>query len=228
MSYSVSHPDLQPSDFDNAYLGDGDFAPLKLPRHPRPRTYLQFAIDDLAMADAERTRVNALSNAKRALDFQVETISNALGFNKSNDPRSPFPRRLEFCAHCGVVSPRILNRLNRLRNAIEHEYYLPDRSVADDFVDVVELFLVATHPLVTKFPVRVACCIDEMAAMGKMPADAEISMKPGSGILRINARVIDEDGKIVKNGQKFRQLIRVGDGKLYTDWASVLLRISAD
>jgi hypothetical protein len=58
----------------------------------------------------------------------------ARDFNGPLNPRSSFPQRLGFCRRCGVGSPRIIEKVNWLRNAVEHEYRVPSREKAEDFV----------------------------------------------------------------------------------------------
>lgn len=121
----------------------------------RPSTYLQYAADDLRDPDSERTRINALGNAKRALHLQVERLSDVLGFARwrPNDlGMRGFPRRLKFAELCGTITPRILDKVNRLRNAMEHEYATPNRELVEDYVDVVELYVGASDRFVTSFP----------------------------------------------------------------------------
>jgi hypothetical protein len=79
----------------------------------RPANYLAFAEADLAEADSDRARINALSNAKRALHLQIERLSYALGFDRwSGSELRGFPRRLDFARRCGTITPRILERVN--------------------------------------------------------------------------------------------------------------------
>jgi hypothetical protein len=118
-----------------------------------PRAYLLFAVADLQASNDERSRVNALSNAKRALHFQVELIAKAYGFTKMHK-RTSFYEKLEFCRKCGIVGPRILGKINKLRNAVEHAYHLPAQTEVEDFVDVVELFLTATDRYLTRLSRR--------------------------------------------------------------------------
>jgi hypothetical protein len=98
-----------------------------------PRLYLDFAIRDLTEQDSPRTHVNAVSNAKRSLHFQVDILADALGF-KHTGQKDSFPNRLGFC-EMWSGSPAYSYKLNRLRNTQEHEYYLPTRGEAEDFVD---------------------------------------------------------------------------------------------
>lgn len=119
--------------------------------YPLPTTYLQFAIADLESEETDRAFVNAVSNAKRALHFQVDIIADALGIQHTKR-RKDFPSKLEFCVNCGIAGKRILKKLNSVRNRIEHDYYVPTKQEAEDYIDVVELFINATRPLLFWFP----------------------------------------------------------------------------
>ncbi|WP_146613025.1 hypothetical protein [Halomonas sp. SL1] len=118
-----------------------------------PRIYLEYAIEDLSLGKEHRTLINAISNAKRALHLQAETISNAFGI-KSTYPKGiiPFPKIIGFLKDCGIVGDRILRKLNKIRNSVEHDYYLPSENEVDNFIDIVELFIAATDRLVMCFP----------------------------------------------------------------------------
>jgi len=114
-----------------------------------PFEYLEFARQDLETGEDTRNTINAVRNAKRALHLQVETICDGYGYKaKSKD----FPPKLIFLREIGVVAPKVIERLNKIRNRIEHDYYCPTLEEANDFIDVVELFLYATLNFVTVFP----------------------------------------------------------------------------
>lgn len=117
-----------------------------------PSSYLEFARSDMDDGDSARHHINAVSNAKRALHQQVEGLCDALGFALLHKKNAQFPRKLDFLPNCGVISPRILAKLNTLRNKVEHDYYTPTRAEAEDYVDVVELFVLATKLLSDFFP----------------------------------------------------------------------------
>ena len=120
----------------------------------KPGDYRGFAELDLKDPDSSRTRVNALSNAKRALHFQVELLSDALGFKrwKERESSAAFSKRISFLEACGLITPRIIAKINRLRNAVEHEYVVPDREAVEDYADVVGLYLDASDKYVRSFP----------------------------------------------------------------------------
>jgi hypothetical protein len=117
---------------------------VNLPWDITPSQYLDFAQLDVAGEDA-RSAINALSNAKRALECQLDSLMIAFGMHEVASSWH-VPQKLTFLKEIGVVAPRILTKINRYRNAMEHEYtYHPLETVAD-FVDVVALFLQATGP----------------------------------------------------------------------------------
>ena len=126
--------------------------PLPLPGEATPEMYLNFSKSDLRRP-YRRNRVNAVSNAKRGLHLQVDVLSNALGIAAlpKKDRRS-FPQRLAFLSRCGIVTPSILDRINRFRNEVEHDYIVPNHQDARDFLDVVELFIDASSAYRVSFP----------------------------------------------------------------------------
>ncbi len=107
-----------------------------------PRHYLEFAVADLAQTDI-RGRVNAISNAKRAIDCQITSIFAALRVPAARS----FPARLESFARLGLLAPRILVKTVKLRNVLEHEFHKPSTNEAEDAVDIATLFVEATKQI---------------------------------------------------------------------------------
>jgi hypothetical protein len=135
--------------FDYYFLIERPLGSLEFESEYFPFEYLEFARQDLETSEDARNTINAVGNAKRALHLQVETICNGYGYKaKSND----FPPKLNFLREIGVVAPKVLEKLNKIRNRIEHDYYCPTVEEANDFIDVVELFLYATLSFVAVFP----------------------------------------------------------------------------
>lgn len=106
-----------------------------------PAEYLTFAEKDLRSGGV-RGRVNALTNAKRAIDCELSAILGAL---KIPEPWN-FPDRLERVQELGLAAPRILKKLSQLRNVLEHRYYNPTLHEVEDAVDVATLFLETMKP----------------------------------------------------------------------------------
>jgi hypothetical protein len=95
---------------------------VELQKNVSPRIYLEFALADLAEKSTARTRVNALSNAKRALHFQVDLITQAFGIERlPQSKRNNFNQKIDFLRNLGVTGPEILRKLNKVRNAVEHD-----------------------------------------------------------------------------------------------------------
>lgn len=115
---------------------------LKLPWGIKPWEYLSFAQEDIGVGD-KRGTVNALSNAKRALECEVDSLMIAFGL-AAQTRRWSLPDKLDMLRDIAVVAPRILFKINRHRNEMEHQYICPSREEVADFVDVVALFIEAT------------------------------------------------------------------------------------
>jgi len=108
----------------------------------KPRDFLNFAIEDSVALEQERNRINCPGNCKRAIDSQVDYLIRGLGFFPLARKQDwNIPRKLEFISQIGVVAPRILHRLNQLRNRLEHEFALPLKGQVEDALDVTTLFI---------------------------------------------------------------------------------------
>jgi len=110
--------------------------------------YLDFAVKDLESGDSKKNRVNAVSNAKRALHRRIDTLIHYfwLGF-KSQQKRWNFPTKIHTLEKLGIATPDVLSKLNKHRNLIEHEYQEPpEKDQIKDFIGMVELFLSSTNP----------------------------------------------------------------------------------
>jgi hypothetical protein len=127
-------------DPDTSFEVDRDF--LRLPWDLTAIDYIRFAQQDIEGAD-KRSTVNALSNAKRAMECQLDSLMLAFGL-ESVARKWNVPEKLGVLRRLGVIAPRILEKINQHRNRLEHEYFCPAHEVVNDFVDVVHLFIDAT------------------------------------------------------------------------------------
>jgi len=108
----------------------------------RPRDFLEFALQESQTLTDARTRCNCLNNCKRAIDSQVDRLISSLGFLPlARREHWKVPKKLEFISQIGVVAPRILKRVNRMRNRLEHEFEAPSTSEVQDALDVATLFV---------------------------------------------------------------------------------------
>lgn len=111
-----------------------------------PREFLSFARQDLE-EESERGRINALSNAKRAIECRVDeflTLSNLRFFSSLH--RWGLRYKMEVLKTFGVSAPDVLmNYIVSRRNLLEHEYTRPKSPEETKYVaDIAELFLSAT------------------------------------------------------------------------------------
>lgn len=118
------------------------FTYLEFPFEIHAQHFLDIAEEDLLSNDL-RGNINALTNAKRAIDCQVEAIIEVLSLRKARQ----FPVKLERINEIGLVAPRVLKRLNKLRNALEHDFVSPSRDEVEDFIDVASLFIELSNGL---------------------------------------------------------------------------------
>jgi len=107
--------------------------------------YLLFASRDLE-DESERGAINALGNIKRALHQTVDTLLQGYGLLARNK-RLSFPQKLQLIDAAGLFSLSILSTLNEERNSLEHDYGMPTHGRAEEALDVVRLWLLATRRL---------------------------------------------------------------------------------
>ncbi len=116
------------------------FTDVEFPYETTSHEFLQIAEKDLEQ-NSNHGNINALTNAKRAIDCQVEAIIKVLGLKREKQ----FPQKIERIREIGLIAPRILGRLNKVRNLLEHEFKLPEREKVEDAVDVAHLFVELSH-----------------------------------------------------------------------------------
>ena len=105
-----------------------------------PDDFLQAAEDDFER-QGEAALINAISNAKRAIHSQIDQALQCLGYKPK---RWDIRRKLSVLGDLGFIAPRILRRVSRARNVLEHEYRSPPRAVVEESLDLAALFLDAT------------------------------------------------------------------------------------
>jgi len=114
--------------------------------------FLTFAKTDFEGQDL-RSWVDALGNAKRAIECRIDTLLyNFCLRKKSKKEEWNFPKKIKVLRELGIVAPNILRRVNKKRNQLEYQYTKPVRDDVDDATGVTELFLRATDErAITKY-----------------------------------------------------------------------------
>ena len=106
-----------------------------------------FAFED-AKNDTIHGRVNTLSNVKRSIECRIDEILHGLCLNvKSEKEQWSFPKKVKVLGDLGIIAPRILEKINRQRNKLEHEYLEPTKEDVEDALDIAVLFLRYTSNL---------------------------------------------------------------------------------
>jgi hypothetical protein len=109
-----------------------------------PSEFISFAEQDL-QGSFEHKYINALSNAKRGLDCQADRLLKLFGYYEdSQDKFWGFPKKIELIQRFDILAPRVLNKINKTRNLMEHQYVKPNASQVEDFLDIVSLFIAST------------------------------------------------------------------------------------
>jgi hypothetical protein len=116
-----------------------------------PYEFIKYAEIDLE-SNVEHKYINALSNAKRALDCQADRLMKLFGFyEKSQKKRWGFPNKVEMINRFEIIAPRVLSKINKTRNLMEHQYIKPQPEQVEDFIDIVILFLASTDNYINNF-----------------------------------------------------------------------------
>lgn len=118
----------------------------------QPQDFLNYAEKDLE-SNYSHNLINCLSNAKRALDCQVDTLLIAFGYYSNSKKKMwGFPKKIEVIKELGILAPRVLLKINKTRNLMEHDFTKPTLEQVEDFVDIVALFIASTDKFIYDFP----------------------------------------------------------------------------
>jgi hypothetical protein len=169
----------------HATYDSGITGSLDLPWDLSASSFLGFADADLTAGADARCLVNALSNAKRALHCQVDSILYALGLHGETRFLN-FPAKLELLTKLGVVTRRALVRVNQSRNVMEHEYAVPRENEVQLFVDVVAFFIEATASYIADAEWEFASG-DEFVAIKVIPQEQRMDLRGANGKVSVDA-----------------------------------------
>jgi hypothetical protein len=120
-----------------------------------PSEFVEFAEKDLNN-NFEHKYINALSNAKRALDCQADRLLKLFGYYEESQKKFwGFPKKIELIQQFKILAPRVLSKINKTRNLMEHQYIKPEASQVEDFIDIVSLFIASTDHYISNFIAKV-------------------------------------------------------------------------
>ncbi|MBD8791011.1 hypothetical protein IFR09_11550 [Pseudomonas syringae] len=158
-------------------------------KDPSAEDYLEYARLDLADGTEPRNLINALANAKRALHMRMEDLCLGFGCVSLNRVKN-FHSLSEYILKCGLPSPSVLEKFNKLRNVTEHSYEVPSLEMVEIYTGVAYLFLSATD----RWSLRHPCDIDtsELDESGTKQL-RQICFNWGKG--EVTLRISDTDSK---------------------------------
>lgn len=126
---------LMEFDLSRLYIDRSSLECLEYNFEIQPSEFIKYAELDIQEI-SNHGLVNALSNAKRAIDCQVDSVLGCFGLLS----RRNFPQKMEILSKMGIIAPRIVNKVVKARNYLEHEFRQPEREQVEDAVDIATLF----------------------------------------------------------------------------------------
>jgi len=117
-----------------------------------PKDFLRYSKEDLNSGN-DRGIINALSNAKRAIDCLIDDILSYYGVDYLNISKSfePFvnyfefkddiPYKLKIIQSLNLAPGFIIAKYRNLRNKLEHLYKIPSYDEVKEAIDIAELFI---------------------------------------------------------------------------------------
>ena len=181
-----------------------------------PTEYLMYAHEDIEV-ESNRSGINAIGNAKRAIHSHVDFLLHNCGRCLK---KSSFPEKLELLNKLSVISPRILNKYNRLRNVIEHEYIQPTKEQVDEVIDVAELFVCATKCYTKPLPTSLA--------FYDFQTDVQCSISCNWGDREFQATVISHRKSRHKELDGSYMISASENEEQWVDWVSRILKATQD
>ncbi len=163
---------------------------IEIPFEIKSHDFLSYAQSDLELTD-EQNLINCLSNCKRAIECQVDALLFSLGMYEKSKKGWNFHKKIEFLNQFGIISPRILKKINKHRNLLEHGYFKPDREKVEDAVDIAILFLNYTDKYLKSAIVFFNIIIDDIYLV-------EVTLDYENGKIMFAEAPIDYDGVLVE------------------------------
>ncbi len=194
-----------------------------------PTDFLKFANQDFKNKD-ERGLVNAISNAKRAIDCQVDKFLAYFGYPINNklpqnvneyivrhpvsDMNPGIKQQLKLLRALDAAPLSLVTKIRSMRNLSEHEYKPPTVAQVSEAIEIAELFIGSLDNVINTFD-----CYFHIYDAEHMPekegrlSATRLSIDYSDDQFEITAKVKwQEVGKVqIKNTEKqFLELVRLG------------------
>ncbi len=146
----------------------------------------QFARE--SFGTTERELIDSFGHCKRAIHALIDDLLHAYGLFIRNKNLS-FPRKSQLLHEIGTLALSILKNLNVERNAMEHEYRVPESARVQEAIDVLDLLIPASRNRSEQVPYECVVGLKETGSHGLLRLDpvegslAVHSIKPPSKTL---------------------------------------------
>jgi hypothetical protein len=122
-----------------------------------PRDFLRYAKKDFSEKN-EKGLINSLTNAKRAIDCQIDTALSLYGISFETLPEasndiikchpdidSSLPFKLKLISALDFAPSSLISKVRGFRNELEHFYKKPNNKEVKDSIELAELFILAVE-----------------------------------------------------------------------------------
>lgn len=134
--------------WDQVTLDPRSFAQLEHATPITPKQYLEFADKDILLNNTHGL-VNALSNAKRAINCQITSLLKVLGLENAYD----FQTKIRRFEEIGILTPRVSKKISTLETLLEDQFAKPAIEEVEDAINTATLFVEATDKVFNEFMV---------------------------------------------------------------------------
>lgn len=114
--------------------------------------------EDLSNSEKERIIINTYGCISKAFHSKIDELIDYINEFKKEplNPKSEFPKKIEYVNESGLFSPEqllLIDNLNNLRNNLEHRYQLPSVNEVKIYLKYLAMFLKNTEDFL-KLPAK--------------------------------------------------------------------------
>lgn len=147
--------DVLKIDFASTIIETDSGTSVDCPFEFSARDFLRFSKLDFKSKD-DKGDINALTNAKRAIDCQIDSALNLFGISFDKIPieseaiinltefhDNDLPYKLKLISALDFAPSGLISKTRALRNKLEHYYQKPKRKEINEAIELAELFVLS-------------------------------------------------------------------------------------
>lgn len=201
-------------------------SPLNFDFDITPDDFLRFACQDFENKN-NRGIVNAITNAKRAIDCQVDKFLASIGYGPNAglpqnvkdyikqysmfNKHVNIPERLKLVRALGVAPSNLISKIRGIRHLLEHQYKLPAEAQVAEAIEIATLFIGAVDNVLNSFIVYFHIYSEGPMQEGHLPEN-HLTIAFEEGHFEITGFVNHQEIgniKISKNESSYLELLRL-------------------